>query len=84
MGPPDKPGDIPKRKARFARGLAQDGKMGPPDKPGDIPKRKARFARVTFGDGWGGRDRTSACRNQNPVPYRLATPQQALRAAGTV
>ena len=25
--------------------------------------------------GWGGRDRTSACRNQNPVPYRLATPQ---------
>jgi hypothetical protein len=26
--------------------------------------------------GWGGRDRTSACRNQNPVPYRLATPQQ--------
>ena len=27
-------------------------------------------------DGWGGRDRTSVCRNQNPVPYRLATPQQ--------
>jgi hypothetical protein len=27
-------------------------------------------------NGWGGRDRTSACRNQNPVPYRLATPQQ--------
>jgi hypothetical protein len=26
--------------------------------------------------GWGGRDRTSECRNQNPVPYRLATPQQ--------
>src|SRR3954451_7893929 len=28
-------------------------------------------------DGWGGRDRTSEWRNQNPLPYRLATPQQA-------
>jgi len=26
--------------------------------------------------GWGGRDRTSEWRNQNPLPYRLATPQQ--------
>ena len=25
--------------------------------------------------GWGGRDRTYECRNQNPVPYHLATPQ---------
>jgi hypothetical protein len=25
--------------------------------------------------GWGGRDRTSVWRNQNPLPYRLATPQ---------
>src|SRR5580692_5264156 len=24
--------------------------------------------------GWGGRIRTSVCRNQNPVPYHLATP----------
>jgi hypothetical protein len=24
--------------------------------------------------GWGGRIRTSAWRNQNPLPYRLATP----------
>ena len=29
--------------------------------------------------GWGGRIRTSAWRNQNPLPYRLATPQRALR-----
>jgi hypothetical protein len=29
-------------------------------------------------DGWGGRDRTSEWRNQNPLPYRLATPQLAL------
>ena len=28
-------------------------------------------------DGWGGRIRTSACRYQKPVPYRLATPQCA-------
>src|SRR5436190_12024720 len=27
--------------------------------------------------GWGGRIRTSVCRNQNPVPYHLATPQKA-------
>ena len=27
--------------------------------------------------GWGGRDRTFECWNQNPVPYHLATPQQA-------
>ena len=26
-------------------------------------------------NGWGGRDRTYECRDQNPVPYRLATPQ---------
>ena len=29
------------------------------------------------GAGWGGRDRTSEWRNQNPLPYRLATPQLA-------
>src|SRR3954464_12782301 len=29
--------------------------------------------------GWGGRDRTSEWRNQNPLPYRLATPQWAGR-----
>jgi hypothetical protein len=25
--------------------------------------------------GWGGRIRTSVWRDQNPLPYRLATPQ---------
>ena len=30
--------------------------------------------------GWGGRIRTSAWRNQNPLPYHLATPQR--RAGG--
>src|SRR3954464_10452797 len=28
--------------------------------------------------GWGGRIRTSAWGNQNPLPYHLATPQQTL------
>ena len=31
--------------------------------------------------GWGGRIRTSAWRNQNPLPYHLATPQNAGRSA---
>ncbi len=31
------------------------------------------------GSGWGGRIRTSECRNQNPVSYRLTTPQQKRR-----
>ena len=30
---------------------------------------------MEFIGGWGARDRTWECRNQNPVPYRLATPQ---------
>jgi hypothetical protein len=29
--------------------------------------------------GWGGRIRTCECRYQKPVPYHLATPQQAKR-----
>ena len=32
-------------------------------------------------DGWGGRDRTSEWGNQNPLPYRLATPQQTRQSA---
>jgi hypothetical protein len=27
------------------------------------------------GDGWGGRIRTCGTRDQNPMPYHLATPQ---------
>jgi hypothetical protein len=30
--------------------------------------------------GWGGRIRTCECRYQKPVPYHLATPQQAIAA----
>src|SRR5262249_53260874 len=35
---------------------------------------KSRTRRVA---GWGGRTRTSEWRNQNPLPYHLATPHQA-------
>src|SRR5215510_3333207 len=31
----------------------------------------------TLNSGWGGRTRTSEWRNQNPLPYHLATPHQA-------
>ena len=54
------------------------GSSGPPGQAGGQPLRHARQARMTLAAGWGGRDRTSACRNQNPVPYRLATPQSGL------
>jgi hypothetical protein len=36
-----------------------------------------KFTPETALPGWGGRIRTSAWRNQNPLPYRLATPQAA-------
>ena len=47
---------------------------------------RSRISAATFSKrpaaqnaGWGGRDRTSEWRNQNPLPYRLATPHQARR-----
>ena len=45
----------------------------------EIPIRAKQFAQQNqrLDSGWGGRDRTSEWRNQNPLPYRLATPQQA-------
>ena len=33
--------------------------------------------------GWGGRDRTSEWGNQNPLPYRLATPQPGCARASS-
>src|ERR1700677_2627345 len=41
-----------------------------------LDRRKVRF-------GWGGRIRTSAWGNQNPLPYHLATPQSCLESGGT-
>ncbi len=46
----------------------------------NIYKRLQHFTLdwVCFGNvGWGGRDRTCEWRHQKPLPYRLATPQQA-------
>src|ERR1700739_1280892 len=40
--------------------------------------RKRKWPTETGLAGWGGRIRTSAWRNQNPLPYHLATPQCAL------
>ena len=45
-----------------------------------LPRVKSSGARLP---GWGGRIRTSAWWNQNPLPYHLATPQQTVwKAAG--
>jgi hypothetical protein len=42
---------------------------------------EAKLKMIVFigvdGIGWGGRIRTSVWRNQNPLPYRLATPQSS-------
>src|ERR1700728_1333970 len=46
--------------------------------PGPGPAR-AQGAPVLCETGWGGRIRTSEWRNQNPLPYHLATPQSGLR-----
>jgi hypothetical protein len=44
--------------------------------PAKCPRGKARVRHNPLKSfGWGGRIRTSAWRNQNPLPYRLATPQ---------
>src|SRR3954451_1801298 len=45
-----------------------------------IPNAKSKIS-FKF-NGWGGRDRTSEWRNQNPLPYHLATPHQALGNGG--
>jgi hypothetical protein len=37
--------------------------------------RRPEIAELPRLRGWGGRIRTSVWRNQNPLPYRLATPQ---------
>src|SRR5438445_9790815 len=43
-------------------------------------RRFVRMRYTRWKDGWGGRDRTYECRNQNPVPYHLATPQWSFSA----
>src|SRR5437773_10199099 len=45
-----------------------------------LPRRVVLHRPSRQGNGWGGRDRTYECRNQNPVPYHLATPQWSFSA----
>jgi hypothetical protein len=45
-----------------------------------LPRAKSQSAGLV---GWGGRIRTSAWWNQNPLPYHLATPQSCLESGGT-
>src|SRR4051812_11019482 len=46
-----------------------------------MPKTKLALSSWTYerSVGWGARTRTWEWRNQNPLPYHLATPQQAAR-----
>ncbi len=54
------------------------GHLLPCNAGGLFPPALRHVCRLT---GWGGRDRTSECRNQNPVPYRLATPHRRLQVS---
>ncbi len=73
------PGSIKKA----VNAAASDLKISPPADTSWDRTRRASFpgvpfdARFGFENGWGGRIRTSECRNQNPVSCHLTTPQQA-------
>ena len=41
-------------------------------------KKREALSLSLKNNGWGGRIRTHECRDQNPVPYRLATPQSLI------
>src|SRR5262249_17436305 len=64
--------------------------QGPKSNWADGPRAPRASAFVSSLDsltkpvGWGGRIRTSVCRNQNPVPYRLATPQCVAERSRTI
>ena len=61
-------------------GFPNDGANSLPNAPKWLLKpRQLCQQNQCFEYGWGGRDRTSEWRNQNPLPYRLATPHQACR-----
>ncbi len=82
---------VPKAPGRDAAGLSRifactDASLALSRRTGgaNVPRKRAilgkllqRTKNASHGQplGWGGRIRTSAWRNQNPLPYRLATPQ---------
>ena len=57
------------RLAGVSSWVAPWDRFGAPGLPPAAPPRRNR------GNGWGARIRTWECWDQNPVPYRLATPQ---------
>ncbi len=60
------------RSRREVEGLAGVWFVGAEEREAGAGESKSRRSFVA---GWGGRDRTCAWRDQNPLPYRLATPQ---------
>src|SRR5438876_7463982 len=71
-----------RRRSRFAYVLADKERTEFQNEgSGEFQNETARLAKILKSrrnPGWGGRDRTSEWRNQNPLPYRLATPQLAV------
>ncbi len=50
---------------------------------GDVLRIRRTFENNLLA-GWGGRIRTSVWRNQNPLPYHLATPQFRVAEANAI
>src|SRR5579862_438707 len=63
-------------------GRSKGGRKPPdytPDRAQNCERKNGESAARSY--GWGGRIRTSEWRNQNPLPYHLATPQKHCRIA---
>jgi hypothetical protein len=72
----------PKRAAnRLPQAPFQRSPITPPAEPHEVWASTPVIAKSLNYEmpGWGGRIRTSGWRNQNPLPYHLATPQRAAR-----
>ena len=77
------------RSRQMHRGVWSESRSGlsrPANPDSANAKSRAHLPLPSFGicgAGWGGRIRTSEWRNQNPLPYHLATPQYRRIAAGS-
>ena len=65
---------------RYRRGDQKGGRTSPDCAENQAGENGESVARSV---GWGGRIRTSAWRNQNPLPYHLATPHHRRPTDGT-
>ncbi len=61
--------------------IKKDG-WGAGFEPGHIAGIKLNLQLTIKKDGWGARIRTWVWRDQNPLPYRLATPQWMVAMTG--